>query len=242
MPKPRPLPDQVAYILDLLRLVPGVQAKAMFGGHGLYRDGLMFAIVIDEQLYFKVDDETVAAYAARGLGPFTYTSRGKTASLRYHVAPPEVLDDPQAMAQWALAACEVAVRAQAARARKASASSRLSAGVAPAVARRQSGKAGTHTADKTEANKPTGDLAALRNLGPASQAMLAQAGIRTVARLRELGSVQAYAMTRKVNAQASLNLLWALEGALSDRPWQQVAEQDRASLLMALEDVQRHLG
>lgn len=39
---------------------------------------------------------------------------------------------------------------------------------------------------------------------------------------------------------ASLNLLWALEGALSGRSWRQVAEQDRLSLLMALEDAQSH--
>ncbi len=57
--------------------------------------------------------------------------------------------------------------------------------------------------------------------------------------LRRVGAVVAYVRTKAVWPRASLNLLWALEGALSGRPWQQVAETDRASLLMALEDVER---
>ena len=69
--------------------------------------------------------------------------------------------------------------------------------------------------------------------------MLAKAGIKTAQELKRLGAVMAYAKTKAVCPKASLNLLWALEGALSGRPWQQVAETDRASLLMALEDVQR---
>ncbi len=71
--------------------------------------------------------------------------------------------------------------------------------------------------------------------------MLAKAGICTDASLRSLGAVVAYARTKAVCPKASLNLLWALEGALTGRDWKLVAETDRASLLMALEDVQRHL-
>jgi DNA transformation protein len=69
--------------------------------------------------------------------------------------------------------------------------------------------------------------------------MLTKAGIRSEAALRRLGAVQAYARTKAACPQASLNLLWALEGALSGRSWREVAETDRASLLMALEDLQR---
>ena len=66
--------------------------------------------------------------------------------------------------------------------------------------------------------------------------MLAQAGIKTDTQVRRLGAVRAYARTKAVCPKASLNLLWALEGALTGRDWREVAETERASLLMALED------
>ncbi|MCP5350116.1 MAG: TfoX/Sxy family protein [Oceanospirillaceae bacterium] len=89
-------------------------------------------------------------------------------------------------------------------------------------------------------NKPA-PLSELPGLGPKSQAMLANAGITTLAELRELGAVQAYLRVRASNSQASLNLLWALEGALSNLPWQQVAREQRSSLLLAL-DAAQHLA
>ena len=81
-------------------------------------------------------------------------------------------------------------------------------------------------------------IASLRNLGPKSEVMLRQAGISTVEELRELGAVKAYALVKRSGVNASLNLLWAMEGALSDRPWQEVAKSDRLSLLLLLEQEQ----
>jgi DNA transformation protein and related proteins len=75
----------------------------------------------------------------------------------------------------------------------------------------------------------------LSNLGPRSRAMLSKAGIESVAQLRQLGSVRAYAAVKSTGANASLNLLWALEGALTGLPWQVVAREHRLSLLLALE-------
>ncbi len=78
-------------------------------------------------------------------------------------------------------------------------------------------------------------LASLPGLGPKSQAMLEGAGIRSVAQLRELGAVAAYVAVKRANGNPSLNLLWALEGALTGMPWQQVARERRTSLLLALD-------
>jgi DNA transformation protein and related proteins len=78
-------------------------------------------------------------------------------------------------------------------------------------------------------------LAELPGLGPKSQAMLAAAGITSLQQLQTLGSVRAFAKVRASGTNASLNLLWALEGALSNQPWQQVAREHRTSLLLALE-------
>lgn len=76
---------------------------------------------------------------------------------------------------------------------------------------------------------------ALPNLGPQSKMMLASVGIHRVGELRQLGAVAAYARVKQHHAKASLNLLWALEGALLRLPWQQVLRQHRLSLLLALE-------
>jgi DNA transformation protein len=79
-------------------------------------------------------------------------------------------------------------------------------------------------------------LAGLANLGPKSERMLATASITSLAQLRELGSVAAYARVKRAGCPASLNLLWALEGTLSGLHWQEVARLHRLSLLLALEE------
>lgn len=82
-------------------------------------------------------------------------------------------------------------------------------------------------------------IADLPGLGPKSREMLAQAGIHTLAQLRELGSVAAYVRTKRATGGVSLNLLWGIESALTGLPWQEIARQHRTSLLMALEDHER---
>jgi DNA transformation protein len=82
------------------------------------------------------------------------------------------------------------------------------------------------------------DLNALPNLGPKSRQMLRTAGIESLAELRRLGAVRAYLKVEATGAKPSLNLLWALEGALTGLHWRVVAREHRLSLLLAL-DAQR---
>ncbi len=77
----------------------------------------------------------------------------------------------------------------------------------------------------------------LANLGPKSQQMLVLAGIDSLAQLHELGAVAAYLRVCQVAPQASLNLLWAIAGALCGLPWQVVAREQRLSLLLELEQM-----
>ncbi len=90
--------------------------------------------------------------------------------------------------------------------------------------------------------KATRSISELANLGPKSSAMLALAGIASLDELRAIGAVAAYLRVKRVSAGASLNLLWALEGVLSGRRWQDVARDDRCRLLLALDDAQRRHG
>jgi hypothetical protein len=90
-------------------------------------------------------------------------------------------------------------------------------------------------ASRSPASAQPGAIAVLRNLGPASAQLLQEAGIASVARLRRLGAVAAWQRVRARHPRASLNLLWALEGALTDRDWQEVARTERTRLLLALD-------
>ncbi len=211
MPPPQSLTRKQAFAQFVVELMAGfgpVQARPMFGGHGIYYQGLMFALIAQEQLYFKADAHSLGEFSARGLGPFEFESKGKVTLIKYYQAPPEVYDEPDHMARWARLAYDCALRQQ-----------------KPAKAPR--------------APKAGAGLGALQNLGPRSQAMLSKAGIRTETQLRKLGAVRAYARTKAACGQASLNLLWALEGALTGRDWKAVAQSERASLLMALEDAEK---
>ena len=80
----------------------------------------------------------------------------------------------------------------------------------------------------------------LKSLGPKSQEMLGRVGITTIAELQAIGSVPAYVRTKRANLNVSLNLLWALESALTGEPWQEVARIHRTSLLLALEEHEKN--
>ena len=72
--------------------------------------------------------------------------------------------------------------------------------------------------------------------------MLAQAGITGIAQLRARGAVAAYVAVKRSGGNASLNLLWALEGAITGMHWRDVARKHRTSLLLALEQYERRSG
>ncbi len=75
----------------------------------------------------------------------------------------------------------------------------------------------------------------LLNLGPKSVAMLASIGIHTRVDLAARGAVETFITLKATGQPVSLNMLWALEGALSERHWREVARDDRLRLLMELD-------
>ena len=89
----------VEFVLEQLVPVGMVRARAMFGGFGIYLGNTIFAIVVDDRLYFKADGATCHAFSAHGLNPFTYVARGKTITMQYYEVPPEVFEDPVSHAE-----------------------------------------------------------------------------------------------------------------------------------------------
>lgn len=101
----------VEHLLDLLAGFGPVQARAMFGGYGIYKDECMFALVVDDALFLKADERTRPDFEALGLPPFSYKKKDREFSLSYYQAPDEALEDPAAMHQWAGKAHAAALRA-----------------------------------------------------------------------------------------------------------------------------------
>lgn len=99
------------YLLDQLHWLGLVSSRRMFGGAGLFLDGLMFGLVIDNTLYLKADAETRALYEAVGCGPMCYERKGKTVALSYYQLPEEVLDDRDQLVDWVNGAYAVALAA-----------------------------------------------------------------------------------------------------------------------------------
>jgi DNA transformation protein len=101
------------HIADLLSPLGWVKPKAMFGGFGIYLDGLMFALIADDTLYFKADDSNRPAYQAAGsepFRPFADRPERRQMTMPYWEVPAELFDDEDELRVWARAAVDAALR------------------------------------------------------------------------------------------------------------------------------------
>jgi DNA transformation protein len=103
----------IEHLKDALSGLGPVSFRRMFGGAGIYADGIMFALVSDDTLYLKADDTTKGDFESEGLAAFVYESRGRIIALTYWRAPERLLDEPDEMRAWALRALSVAKRSAA---------------------------------------------------------------------------------------------------------------------------------
>lgn len=94
------------YVRDQLQDLGPVECRAMFGGHGLYRNGVFFGILYRGRLYFKTDSTTRAAYEEQGMRAFRPRA-GQTLK-NYYEVPPDVLEDADLLVEWAREAVRVA--------------------------------------------------------------------------------------------------------------------------------------
>ena len=96
------------FVLDQLRALPELRARAMFGAQGLYSGGRFFAILDEGRLFFKTDTQSQAGYTAHGMGPFTYEAKGRVTTMGYHEVPPDVLENREELVVWAQRAIQIA--------------------------------------------------------------------------------------------------------------------------------------
>ena len=97
------------YILyDIFGENEPVTARSMMGAYALYSLGKVFAIVRDEELYFKESKELASWYLERKGRQFTYRKKGKDAHLNYFLVPVEVYEDRNSLHEWLDVALSVA--------------------------------------------------------------------------------------------------------------------------------------
>ena len=102
--------DYIEYLKEVFSGLGAINARRMFGGHGLYYDALMFALVADGLVYLKADAENAQDFEALGLEKFHYEKSGKLMAISYYQAPDDIFDDPQLAEKWARKAWNAAVR------------------------------------------------------------------------------------------------------------------------------------
>ncbi len=102
---------------DLLAPLGGVTIRLMFGGRGIFKGGLMFALLSSRDVfYFKADDETTPAFVAEGCEQWTPEMGGRKSAMPYWRAPERLFDEPDEFAEWARGAYAAARRMEAAKA------------------------------------------------------------------------------------------------------------------------------
>ena len=99
--------DYREFVLEQLGRVVPVTSRSMFGGVGIYSDGLFFALLDDDTTYLKVDDSNRGDFEAAGMGPFNPFDDPKQV-MQYYELPADLLEDADALRPWVFKALDVA--------------------------------------------------------------------------------------------------------------------------------------
>jgi DNA transformation protein len=100
----------LAWLAELLEPQGRVSVRRMFGGHGVYLDGVFIAIVVEGRPYFKADAQTQALFADAGGERFAFDSRGRHVETSYWSVPESAFDSAEDMRPWAQHALAAARR------------------------------------------------------------------------------------------------------------------------------------
>ena len=111
-------PQYLAYVLEQLAGLSSVRPNRMFGGVGLYSDGLFFGLIDDDTLFFKTSDANIAEYRSRNMPKFMPFPDKTGAVMGYHQVPADVIEDPETLVEWARKSVAVALESQAKKAVK----------------------------------------------------------------------------------------------------------------------------
>jgi DNA transformation protein len=110
-------PQYLEYVLEQLATLPALRSNRMFGGIGLYSDGIFFGLIDDDTLFFKTDESNIAPYRERSMPRFMPFPDRPEAVLGYHQVPADVIEESETLVEWARRSVQVGLAAQAAKAK-----------------------------------------------------------------------------------------------------------------------------
>jgi DNA transformation protein and related proteins len=88
-------------VSDVFGGFENIAARKMFGGYGIYQNKKIFAIIVDDELYLKGEEDAEKFFLKKGSQPFRYTKKdGKTYTMRYYHVPGEILEDRETFDEW----------------------------------------------------------------------------------------------------------------------------------------------
>jgi DNA transformation protein and related proteins len=102
----------VEHLHDVFESFGPITTRKMFGGYGIYHDGLMFGLVADDTLYLKVDEKVAPEFEREGLEHFVYNKNGRDMKMSYRRAPDVIFDNREQAAVWAERSFKAARRAR----------------------------------------------------------------------------------------------------------------------------------
>jgi DNA transformation protein and related proteins len=106
-------PQYLDYVLEQLAALGAVRPNRMFGGVGLYSDGLFFGLIDDDTLFFKTSPDNIEQYRSRNMPKFMPFPDKTGAVMGYHQVPADVIEDPETLVRWARQSVAVALAWQA---------------------------------------------------------------------------------------------------------------------------------
>ncbi len=177
-----------------------IKSRSMFGGFGLFADETMFALVVNNQLHIRADQQTSSNFETQGLKPYVYKKRGFPVVTKYYAISNDLWESSEHLIEVAKQSLEQAKLEK-----------------------------------QQQATSKPDRLKDLPNLRLATERMLKKAGIESVEQLEEEGALSAYKAIRDSHsAKVSIELLWALEGAINGTHWSVVPQSRRDELKNAL--------
>ena len=101
----------VTYMLEeVLGEIPGITSRAMFGGYGVYKDGVITGLIADDRFYLKVGERNKTDYEEKGSTPFTYSGKnGKVYAMSYWEVPYDIIEDKRELKEWVEKAYRVSI-------------------------------------------------------------------------------------------------------------------------------------
>lgn len=103
-------PSFIKHVMAILTPHGPIKARAMFGGHGIYYDDVLFASIIDDKLYFRIDESNREIFEDAASEPFIFSGGRKPVRMPYMTLPEKVFNDPQLLKTFIQTSYEIAFR------------------------------------------------------------------------------------------------------------------------------------